>query len=399
MTTIAELLLQTKRNGASDLHLSPNSPPLIRVHGKVLPLNMPPLSPEAIKSMLYEIMKEAQRSTYENDYELDFAIQISDELRFRVNAYNTIDGAAAAFRIIPTEILSLDALKMPHIIKQIAQLKKGLILVTGPTGSGKSTTLAAIVDHINSTSEKHILTVEDPVEFVHKSKKSLVNQRELESSTHSFARALKSALRQDPDVILVGELRDIETIELALTAAETGHLVMGTLHTSSAAKTVDRIIDAFPAGEKPLIMSMLSTSLEAVIAQTLLPTSDGQGRVAALEILLGTPAVRNLIREGKLPQITSLMQVGSKQGMRTMKDSVYTLMEQGIIDQKTAKLALNEKSEEEFETASNANDDGDEEQKIPLHSSAPQAFSTAENDKQSPLRPAESSGFHNNNEF
>jgi len=338
---ITELLLLTKKNDASDLHLSSNHPPAMRVSGEIVILNEAVLSPEEVKGMLYSIMTERQRADYERELELDFAIQLGDDLRFRVNVFNTTNGAAAAFRNIPTEILTLEDLNMPAILKRMVALRKGLILLTGPTGSGKSTTLAAMIDYINKNMGRHIITIEDPVEFIHRSDKSLINQRELGSHTTSFAKALRSALREDPDVILVGEMRDLETIQLALTAAETGHLVLGTLHTSSAAKTVDRIIDAFPASDKSLIMSMLSTSLEAVISQVLIKKKDGTGRVASLEILLGTPAVRNLIREGKLPQIYSLMQVGSKVGMRTMKDSVYALFEKGIITMEDAKSVLN----------------------------------------------------------
>ncbi len=345
---ITELLLHTKKNNASDLHLTAENPPSMRIHGEILSLKTPPLSAEDIKNMLYSVMTDRQRADYERELEIDFAIQFGEELRFRVNAFNTIKGPSAAFRSISTEILTLDQLGMPDTLKQLCKLNKGMILVTGATGSGKSTTLAAMIDYINDNMAKHILTIEDPVEFVHKSKKSLLNQRELGSNTISFSRALKSALREDPDVILVGEMRDLETIQLALTAAETGHLVMGTLHTNSAAKTIDRIIDAFPAADKALIMSMLSTSLEGVIAQRLVKTKDGKGRVASLEILLGTPAIRNLIREGKLPQIYSLMQVGSKIGMRTMKDSIHTLLEKGIIDMEAAKAALNVHGSEEI---------------------------------------------------
>ncbi len=338
---ITELLLHTQKNNASDLHLSPGNPPMMRIHGAIHALKTAPLTPDDIKGMLYAIMTESQRADYEREMETDFAIQFGADMRFRVNAFTVLAGPAAVFRMIPSKILTLEELGAPSVVQRLASLHKGMILVTGPTGSGKSTTLAAMVDFINTNMSKHILTIEDPVEFVHQSKRSLVNQRELNSNTMSFARALKSSLREDPDVILVGELRDLETIQLALTAAETGHLVMGTLHTNSAAKTIDRIIDAFPANDKSLIMSMLSTSLEGVIAQSLVRTKDGKGRVAALEILLGTPAIRNLIREGKMPQIYSLMQVGSKVGMRTMKDSVYGLLEKGIIDVAAAKDVLN----------------------------------------------------------
>ncbi len=345
---ITELLLHTNKNNASDLHLSPESPPLMRINGDIMPLNTSALTSEGIKNILYSVMTESQRAEFEKELELDFAIQFGEDLRFRVNAFNTLTGPAAAFRSIPTKILTLEQLGTPAIVRKLASVHKGLILVTGPTGSGKSTTLAAMIDYINSNYPKHILTIEDPVEFVHQSKQSLVNQRELGGNTKSFARALKSALREDPDVILVGELRDLETIELALSAAETGHLVMGTLHTNSAAKTIDRIVDVFPAGDKSLIMSMLSTSIEGIIAQSLIKTQDGKGRVAALEILIGTPAIRNLIREGKMPQIYSLLQIGSKVGMQTMKDSVYRLLERGIISMDSAKSALNIKEDDEI---------------------------------------------------
>lgn len=337
---IADLLVAAQKNRASDLHLSPNNPPILRVNGDMIPLESPPLSADQIKTMLYSIMTEQQRSDYERDYEVDFSISYGSDMRFRVNAFNNLVGAAAVFRTIPTKIVTLDSLKAPDVLKRLCQLHKGLILVTGPTGSGKSTTLAAMVDYINSTMKRHILTIEDPVEFVHNSKLSLINQREVGSSTKSFARALKSSLREDPDVILVGELRDLETIQLAMTAAETGHLVMGTLHTSSAPKTVDRIIDVFPAAEKEMVRAMLSVSLEAVISQCLLKRADGSGRVAAHEIMLGTPAIRNLIRESKVPQIYSMMQMGTKQGMSVMKDVIYSLLESGMISEATARDAV-----------------------------------------------------------
>ncbi|MBM3617476.1 MAG: type IV pilus twitching motility protein PilT [Alphaproteobacteria bacterium] len=337
---ITELLLFTQKNHASDLHLTANSPPLIRVHGDVIPMKLPPLSGDEIKHLIYSIMTEAQRADYERDLELDFSISFSTTMRFRVNAFNTINGPAAVFRDIPTQIKSLDQLGAPEVLKRLTKLHKGLILVTGPTGSGKSTTLAAMVDLINSEQSRHILTVEDPVEFVHQSKRSLVNQREVGSSTKSFARALKSALREDPDVILVGEMRDLETVQLAITAAETGHLVMGTLHTNSAPKTIDRVIDVFPADNQEMIRAMLSESLQAVITQNLLKKADGSGRVAAHEILIATPAIRNLIREAKTPQINSLLQIGSRHGMNTMKECVYKLAEQGIVTREDAKAAI-----------------------------------------------------------
>lgn len=337
---ITELLLFTQKNKGSDLHLTSNAPPSIRIHGDMMPMKLPPLSADDIKNLIYSIMTEQQRADYERDFELDFSISFSNNMRFRVNAFNTINGPAAVFRNIPTHILSLDELGAPEILKRLTRLHKGLILVTGPTGSGKSTTLAAMVDLINTEQPRHILTVEDPVEFVHNSKQALVNQREVGASTKSFARALRSALREDPDVILVGEMRDLETIQLAITAAETGHLVMGTLHTNSAAKTIDRIIDVFPADNQEMIRSMLSESLQAVITQSLIKKADGTGRVAAYEILLATPAVRNLIREAKTPQITSLMQISSRLGMCTMKDAVYRLVEQNAITREDAKAVI-----------------------------------------------------------
>ena len=292
------------------------------------------------RQMLYSIMTEQQRTEYERDLELDFALSFSEHMRFRVNAFNTLSGPAAVLRTIPTRIRTLEDLHAPEVLKKLTDLHKGLILVTGPTGSGKSTTLAAMVNHINETHSKHILTIEDPVEFVHKSKKSLINQREVGANTKSFARALKSALREDPDVILVGELRDLETIQLAMSAAETGHLVLGTLHTVSAPKTIDRIIDVFPANDKEMIRSMLSVSIEAIIAQALVKRMDGTGRVAVHEIMLGSPAVRNLIRENKVPQLSSMMQVGSRIGMKTMKDAAYELMHENIISQETVRALL-----------------------------------------------------------
>ena len=336
---ITDLLVLTKKNNASDLHLSVGNPPILRIQGEMSPYKGDILTTEILKAMLYSIMSEQQRSDYERDLEIDFAISFGDNLRFRVNAFNTLNGPAAVMRIIPTEVITLEKLGAPEMLKKLTLLHKGLILVTGPTGSGKSTTLAAMINHINETEARHIITIEDPVEFVHQSKKSLINQREVGRNTKSFARALKSALREDPDVILVGELRDIETIQLALTAAETGHLVFGTLHTSSAAKTVDRIIDVFPAGDKEMVRAMLSVSLEAVITQTLLKRAEG-GRVAAHEIMLGTSAIRNLIREGKIPQMYSMIQMGSKLGMCAMKDAIHNLLNQKIITAETARSAL-----------------------------------------------------------
>ncbi len=352
---ITDLLIFTQKNKASDLHLSTNNPPYLRIFGEMVPYKMAPLSTDDIKQMLYSIMTEQQRSDYERDLELDFAISFGEEMRFRVNAFNTMNGPAAVLRTIPNLIQSLEELGAPEVLKKLCMLPKGLVLVTGPTGSGKSTTLAAMVDYINVNEAKHIITIEDPIEFLHTSKKSLINQREVGRSTKSFARALKSALREDPDVILVGELRDIETMQLALTAAETGHLVLGTLHTNSAPKTIDRIIDVFPAEDKEMVRAMLSVSLEGVVTQALLKRKEG-GRIAVHEIMLGTPAVRNLIREGKVPQLYSLIQMGSKLGMRTLKDAVYELLENSIISEQTARTILANSSDETEESgAANAN--------------------------------------------
>ncbi|TAE32767.1 MAG: type IV pilus twitching motility protein PilT [Alphaproteobacteria bacterium] len=329
---ITDLLAYTQHQQASDLHISSGNQALIRLKGDMIAIRtMPPLEPQTIKDMLYSVMNDQQRSKYEAELEIDFSIAFGAEARFRVNAFNTMHGPAAVFRTIPTRVLTLDELNAPPIFYKLTELHKGLILVTGATGSGKSTTLAAMIDHINTHQRRHIITIEDPIEFVHQSKQSLINQREVGASTRSFARALKSSLREDPDIILVGELRDIETIQLALTAAETGHLVMGTLHTNSAPKTIDRIIDIFPTTDKEMARAMLSVSLEGVIAQTLVRKADGSGRVAAHEIMLGTPAVRNLIRESKIPQLYSIIQTGSKFGMKTMKDSLNDLVIKRII--------------------------------------------------------------------
>jgi twitching motility protein PilT len=304
---------------------------MIRVDGDIKRVNMPALTHKDVNSMVYDIMNDKQRKDYEEFLETDFSFEIPKLARFRVNAFNQNRGSAAVFRTIPSEILSLEDLGAPQIFKDVSMHPRGIVLVTGPTGSGKSTTLAAMVDYINDNKPDHILTIEDPIEFVHESKRSLINQREVHRDTLGFNEALRSALREDPDVILVGELRDLETIRLALTAAETGHLVFGTLHTSSAAKTIDRIIDVFPAAEKEMVRAMLSESLVSVVAQTLLKTKDGQGRIAAHEIMIGTPAIRNLIRENKIAQMYSSIQTGQNLGMQTLDQNLVDLVRRGII--------------------------------------------------------------------
>lgn len=328
---IAELLDFSVKHNASDLHLSAGVSPMVRIDGEVRKLGIPAFSHADVHRLVFEIMNDAQRAEYEERLEVDFSFEMADVGRFRVNAFNQARGCAAVFRTIPTEIPTLEQIDAPAIFEKIANYEKGLVLVTGPTGSGKSTTLAAMVDHINRHQNKHILTIEDPIEFLHSNNKCLVNQREVHRDTHSFKNALRSALREDPDVILVGELRDQETISLALTAAESGHLVFGTLHTSSAAKTIDRIIDVFPGSDKAMVRSMLSESLRAVIAQKLLKRVGG-GRVACHEIMMATPAIRNLVREDKVAQMYSVIQTGSSHGMQTMEQHARQLLAQGLVE-------------------------------------------------------------------
>lgn len=334
---ISELLTFTVKNKASDLHLSAGLPPMIRVNGDIRRINLPPMEHKDVHGMIYDIMNDSQRKAYEENLECDFSFSIPGLSRFRVNAFMQERGAATVMRTIPSKVLSLEELNAPKVFAELASQSRGIVLVTGPTGSGKSTTLAAMINYINDNQYSHILTVEDPIEFVHESKKCLINQRELGPHTLSFANALRSALREDPDVILVGELRDLETIRLALTAAETGHLVFGTLHTSGAAKTIDRIVDVFPAAEKDMMRTMLSESLRAVISQSLLKTKDGNSRVAAHEIMVGTPAIRNLIRENKVAQMYSAIQTGQSLGMQTLDQNLLDLVRRNVVSSKEAR--------------------------------------------------------------
>ncbi len=332
---IAQLLAFGVKQGASDLHLSAGLPPMIRVDGDIRRINVPEMDHKQVHDMIYDIMSDKQRKDFEEFLETDFSFEIPGLARFRVNAFNHNRGAGGVFRTIPSKILSLEDLSAPKIFQEISEFPRGIVLVTGPTGSGKSTTLAAMVDYKNDTEYGHILTVEDPIEFVHESKKCLVNQREVHRDTLGFNEALRSALREDPDTILVGEMRDLETIRLALSAAETGHLVFGTLHTSSAAKTIDRIVDVFPAAEKAMVRSMLSESLKAVISQTLMKKIGG-GRIAAHEIMIGTPAIRNLIREDKVAQMYSAIQTGQNVGMQTLDQNLKTLLASGVVSKDEA---------------------------------------------------------------
>ncbi len=328
---ISELLAFSVKNKASDLHLSAGLPPMIRVHGDVRRINLPPLEHKDVHAMIYDIMNDSQRKLYDENLECDFSFDLPGLARFRVNAFNQDRGAAAVLRTIPSRVLSLEELQCPRVFADFSSKPRGLVLVTGPTGSGKSTTLAAMIDYVNNNLYGHVLTIEDPIEFVHESRKCVINQREVGPHTLSFANALRSALREDPDVVLVGELRDLETIRLALTAAETGHLVFGTLHTSSAAKTIDRIVDVFPAAEKEMVRAMMSESLVAVISQSLLKIKDGTGRVAAHEIMVGTPAIRNLIRENKVAQMYSMIQTGSQFGMQTLDQCLMDLVRRNVV--------------------------------------------------------------------
>lgn len=334
---IGELLAFGVKNGASDLHLSAGLPPMIRVDGDVRRINVPAMDHTEVHDLVYDIMNDKQQKDFEEFLECDFSFEIPGLARFRVNAFNQNRGAGAVFRTIPSEILTLEDLKAPDIFKEISDYPRGVVLVTGPTGSGKSTTLAAMVNHKNETEYGHILTIEDPIEFVHQSKKCLINQREVHRDTLGFNEALRSALREDPDTILVGEMRDLETIRLALSAAETGHLVFGTLHTSSAAKTIDRVVDVFPAAEKDMVRSMMSESLRAVISQTLMKKRGG-GRVAAHEIMIGTPAIRNLIRENKIAQMFSAIQTGHQFGMQTLDQDLKRLLEKNVVTREEASL-------------------------------------------------------------
>ena len=333
---ITELLAFSAKQGASDLHLSAGLPPMIRVDGDVRRINLPPLDHKQVHALIYDIMNDKQRKDYEEFLETDFSFEVPGVARFRVNAFNQNRGAGAVFRTIPSKVLTMEDLGMGEVFRKITDVPRGLVLVTGPTGSGKPTTLAAMLDYLNSNKYHHILTIEDPIEFVHESKKCLVNQREVHRDTHGFSEALRSALREDPDIILVGEMRDLETIRLALTAAETGHLVFGTLHTTSAAKTIDRVVDVFPAEEKSMVRSMLSESLQAVISQTLLKKIGG-GRVAAHEIMIGTPAIRNLIREDKVAQMYSAIQTGGALGMQTLDACLKTLVSKGLVSRDSAR--------------------------------------------------------------
>ncbi len=338
---LASILLRAVELGVSDIHLSAGDPPMFRLHGSITPTNMEKLDRESLHNMLYDLLDDYQRKTLERDKELDFALQFGKLARFRVNCFYNQRGEGAVFRVIPSVIKSFDELGLPPILKTIAEKPRGMVLVTGPTGSGKTTTLATMVDYVNNTREDHILTIEDPIEFVHQHKKCIVNQREVGPNTKSFSNALRAALREDPDVILVGEMRDLETIQLALTAAETGHLVFGTLHTQSAPKTCDRIIDVFPPQQQGLVRAMFAESFQAIVCQALLKKASGKGRVAALEIMLGTAATRSLIREAKTHQLPTIIQTSQKHGMQSLDQNLRDLLMRGIITKKDAMTKAN----------------------------------------------------------
>jgi len=333
---LTAILAFAKDEGASDLHITPGLPPVLRLRGEVRPLEMPPLSPDDTRMAIYDLLNDDQKRVFEERHDLDFAFEVPNLSRFRANVLVQRLGVGGVFRLVPSTVKSLEELALPPVLKQLSALERGLVVVTGPTGSGKSTTLAAMVDHINANERLHILTIEDPIEFVHQPRKSVVTQREVGPHTHSFTNALRAALREDPDVILVGELRDLETTQLAITAAETGHLVFATLHTNSASKTIDRIIDIFPSGQQAQVRTMLSESIEGVVAQTLLPAKDGKGRVAALEVLVGVPALRNLIREDKTAQILSVIQTGAQHGMISLDQHLRDLVMQGKLSRDVA---------------------------------------------------------------
>ncbi|WP_294945373.1 type IV pilus twitching motility protein PilT [Sulfurivirga sp.] len=341
---ITDLLTFCVQEGGSDLHISAGEPPMIRRYGDIVKVEIPPLEPTEARTLLYDIMNDKQRQLFEEHLELDFSFSVPNVARFRANIYMQQRGLAGAFRVIPEKIRSMEELGAPEVFKKLARMPRGLVLVTGPTGSGKSTTLASIIEYINQNMAHHILTIEDPVEFIYEPKRSLINQREVGSDTHAFSNALRAALREDPDVILIGEMRDLETISLALTAAETGHLVFGTLHTNSAPKTVDRIVDSFPGNEKAMVRAMLSESLQGVISQTLLKRADGKGRVAAYEVMLGTPAVRNLIREDKVPQLSSVIQTSTNIGMQTLGQHLKKLVAEGIVTEEEALSKVGDKA-------------------------------------------------------
>ena len=329
---ISELLLFVHKEGASDLHISAGEPPMVRIYGEIKRIEIPPLTREDLHVMLYDVLNDHQRKKFEEVNELDFSLELKGVARFRVNAFRQQRGDGVVFRVIPQKILSLEQLGLPKGLREVCQNERGLVLVTGPTGCGKSTTLAAMIDVLNNSLKGHVITIEDPIEFVHESKNCLINQREVGAHTLSFSNALRSALREDPDIILVGEMRDLETISLALTAAETGHLVFSTLHTSGAAKTVDRIIDVFSAEQQAQVRAQFAESIQAIISQVLLKRRDGRGLVPALEIMIGTPAVRNLIREGKVAQLPSAIQTGQKFGMITLDQSLKDLVSRNIVD-------------------------------------------------------------------